>query len=154
MKHSMLLHWELYIPGLDGLIPIDSKARWVAVSMMPWVSASVVLLTMLVETTSYLGVMEKTVVVLDHLSARWDTTGWRLGIHDSKFHIEPRKNMGFKKERPLPGVHFCFFFALQLWSSCQWVERISDTFYIWKFSWIRTIIRFPEWTKIEKMRLQ
>ena len=30
-------------------------------SMMPWVSASVVLLTMLVETTSYLGVMKKQV---------------------------------------------------------------------------------------------
>lgn len=108
MKHSMLLHWELYIPGLDGPPSIQilqcymkhlyvqkkekkelqapfpsSKARWVAVSMMPWVSASVVLLTMLVETTSYLGVVKKTLVVSDNLSARWDTTGWRPGIHDS-----------------------------------------------------------------------
>lgn len=99
-----------------------------------------------------LGRDENTGVVSDNLSARWDTTGWRLGIRDSKFHIEPRKKHGFQKGKATSRGPFLCFFSLQLWSSCQWVERISDTFYIWKFSWIRTIIRFPEWTKIEKMR--
>lgn len=76
--------------------------------MMPWVSASVVLLTMLVETTSSLARDEKTVVVSDNLSARWDTTGWRLGTHDSQFHIEPRKKHGFQKGK---ASIFVFFYA-------------------------------------------
>ena len=107
-----------------------------------------------------LGRDEKTVVV-----GRLDTTGWRLGIHNSKFHIELQRIIGFQKEFPnfhfqgsifgvfmlnLRGVRGYLMFqvlGLQLWCSCQLKGyRLHQEILM-----VLYLRRVPEWTIRERV---